>query len=104
MRINVYAIKDTAVGRFSSTPFMLENDEVAKRTFSTAINSGSQSQVAVYYKDMQIWKIGEFEDRTGEYVQDIYLVANGVDVKEVATKGEENGNNSNNANNEETNV
>lgn len=101
MKINVYAIKDTAVGRFSSTPFMLENDEVAKRTFSSAINSGSQSQVAIYYKDMQLWKIGEFEDRTGEYKQDIYLVCSGVDVKDVTTKGVEDGSNTSS---EEANV
>lgn len=103
MKINVYSVKDTAVGRFSSTPFMLENDEVAKRTFATAINSGSQSQVAVYYKDMQLWKLGEFEDRSGELTNDVYLVCNGVDVKEVSTKGEEDGSNTNNTNSEETN-
>ena len=95
MKINVYAVKDTAVGRFSSTPFMLENDEVAKRTFRTAINSGSQSQVAVYYKDMQLWKLGEFEDRTGELTNDVYLVCNGVDVKDVTTTEEPKGEDAN---------
>lgn len=89
MQLNVYAIKDTAVGRFSSTPFMLENDEVAKRTFGTAINSGSQSQVAVYYKDMQLWRLGSFEDRTGELTSDVEFVCSGVDVKEVKTKGDD---------------
>ena len=97
MKLGIYCIKDTAVGRFSSTPFMLDNDVVAKRTFGLAINSGSQSQVAVCYKDMQIWKLGDFDDKTGELTNDIYLVANGVDVKEVS-KGEEDGNNTNNSN------
>jgi len=98
MKINIYAVKDTAVGRFSSTPFMLENDVVAKRTFSFAINSGSQSQVALCYKDMQLWKLGEFDDKTGELVNDVYLVANGVDVKEFTPKGEDDGTNTSDAN------
>lgn len=89
MILNIYSVKDSAVGRYSSTPFMLENDEVAKRTFSTAINSGTQSQVAIYYKDMQLWRLGEFDDKTGEINSDVEFICSGVDVKEIATKGED---------------
>ena len=101
MKLGIYAIKDTAVGRFSPGLIVLDNDEVAKRTFATAINSGSQSQIAVYYKDMQLWKISDFEDRTGEVNTDTYLVCSGVDVKDVTTKGDEDGSNTSS---EDTNV
>ena len=100
MKLGIYAIKDTAVGRFSPGLIVLDNDEVAKRTFSTAINSGSQSQIAVYYKDMQLWKISDFEDRTGEVNTDTYLVCSGVDVKDVTTKEEQKGVDANDSSND----
>ena len=100
MKLSIYAIKDTAVGRFSPGLIVLDNDEVAKRTFATAINSGNQSQVAVYYKDMQLWKISDFEDRTGEVNTDTYLVCSGVDVKDVTTKYEPKGEDANDSSND----
>lgn len=90
-KLKIYAIKDVKVGNYSSTPFMLDNDDVAIRAFKTSINSNSQSQICMYYEDMQLWRLGEFDDKTGVINSEVEFIANGPDVKVFAkeTKKEE---------------
>lgn len=90
-KLKIYAVKDVKVGNYSSTPFMLDNDDVAVRAFKTAINSNNGSQVSEYYEDMQLWRLGEFDDKTGVITSEVEFIANGPDVKVFAkeTKKEE---------------
>lgn len=76
----MYAVKDTVQGEMMN-PFLLRNNEEAKRTFAQAVNTPGSHNVAVYYKDMQLYKIGEFDSITGEIQSKVEYVCSGIDVK-----------------------
>ena len=88
-KLNIYVIKDVKVGSFTSAPMVLVNDDVAVRTFKAAVNAKNGSQICEYYEDMQIWKLGEFDDKTGEIISNVEFIANGSDVKEFKKETQE---------------
>lgn len=58
MVFEVYAIKDTVVGTFGA-PFIVPNKETAIRTFKI------QNSDKPIYKDLQLYKLGDFNIYTG---------------------------------------
>lgn len=81
MKYQVYAVKDTVQGELMN-PFLLRNDEEAKRTFAQAVNTPGQHNIFVYYKDMQLFNLGEYESTTGEIKPNVKYVCSGLDVRE----------------------
>lgn len=86
MKYKLYAVKDTVQGEMMN-PFLLRNKEEARRTFEQAVNSGRDSNVCIYYKDMQLYELGEYDTTTGEIKSNVDYVCSGLDVKQ-ETKGE----------------
>lgn len=76
--MKIYAVKDTVIGKFMS-PFYNQNDNTAKRSFEIAINS--PGEIAKLYKDLQLYRLGEFDEDTGEIKSDMEFLLNGTDVK-----------------------
>lgn len=77
----MFAVKDTVQGEVMN-PFLLRNKEEAKRSFAQAVNSKQDVNIVNYYKDMQLYELGEYDTTTGEIVSKIEYVCSGLDVKE----------------------
>ena len=82
MKLKMYAVKDTVQGEMMN-PFLLRNDEEAKRTFGVAVNSGRDNNICIYYKDMQLYALGEYDTVTGEIASKVEFVCSGTDVKTI---------------------
>lgn len=80
--MKLYVIKDVIVGKFMN-PFLMNNDEEAKRAFSQAVNSNQNTTVVVNYKDMQLFGLGDYSEDTGFINSNVYHIINGSDVKEI---------------------
>lgn len=76
MTINLYAVKDVKVG-FMNTWGEI-NDAAAKRDFDDAINH-SQSALNKHPHDMQLYKVGTWNDQTGELTSEVKYLASGAD-------------------------
>ncbi len=81
MKLEMFAVKDAVQGEMMN-PFLLRNKEEAKRTFKAAVNSGKDSNICIYYKDMQLYSLGEYDSITGEITSNVEYVCSGLDVKE----------------------
>ena len=79
MKLNIYSVKDN-LSNFMQ-PFYLQNDELAKRAFANTINSEEPSQIKTNYADMNLYRIGTFDDDTGEIVGQIEYLGKGADFK-----------------------
>lgn len=62
MIYGVYSVKDVLVG--FNNPFIMVNDEVAKRAF---INNTKGKAEAV---DLELYRLGLFDDQTGKFQQE----------------------------------
>lgn len=77
----VYAIKD--VKSCFWKPFTQPNDAVALREFSNLVNSSGDSFIVQNYTDLELHKLGEYNDETGVLSADVQYLVKGVDVKKV---------------------
>lgn len=62
MIFGVYSVKDVLVG--FNNPFIMVNDDVAKRAF---INNTKGKPEA---NDMELYRLGLFDDQTGKFQQE----------------------------------
>lgn len=76
MKLNIYAIKDTVQQAFMN-PFYLQNDQIAMRSFKNTIQSETMNQIKMNAKDMQLYKLGEFEEETGLIISKIEFLVDG---------------------------
>lgn len=58
MIYNMYSIQDVMIG-FNS-PFIMKNDEIATREYNNFLENNPNA------KDMRLFRIGEFNEETGE--------------------------------------
>lgn len=95
MKLYIYSIKDTIQGAFMN-PFYLTNDNVAMRSFKNTIQSETMNNIKMNAKDMQLFRLGEYEEETGVIKSEIEFLVNGshyiteaVKVEKIEeTKGE----------------
>jgi len=64
MKLGIYSIKDTKIGYMK--PFYTHNDAVALRDFENAVNDKQVNIVNQNKDDMELWRLGDFNDETGE--------------------------------------
>lgn len=79
--LNLYSIKDIKANRFQGVvPF--PNDDMAKRAFTSAVNSSeSAGLLSQYPEDVQIFRLGSFDDVSGEIQSKQEFLWNGLDLK-----------------------
>ena len=66
MKLILVATKDTMIGAFMA-PFVAHNEEEAKRNWGGAIAyQSTQAKADPSLKDLQLYKLGEFDDESGE--------------------------------------
>ena len=73
---NLYSVKD--IKGIYMDIFPMVNDEVAKRTFADALND-KNSIIAKHPTDMELYRIGTWDDRKGEITPDKEYLCNGND-------------------------
>lgn len=87
-KLLIYSVFDTVAKRYSGL-VAFPNEELAKRTFATAVNSKeSTSLLAMYPNDSRIETLGTFDDESGEIVFDKKTFCFGSDL--VLKRGEKN--------------
>lgn len=59
MKYGVYSVKDVLVG--FNNPFLMVNDDVAKRAFIQNTKGKPEAP------DLQLFKLGTFDDETGKF-------------------------------------
>lgn len=79
MNINLYSIKDTKLGKYCQ-PFTAPNDEIAKRILTSTIRAGGNN-IADYPEDFQIYKLGSYNEDTGELTTENKFLANATEFK-----------------------
>ena len=83
LKMNIYAVKDTVRGEFGS-PYLGKNDAEAIRGFEYGVNTPSQSILYTHSKDMQLYKLGEYNIDTGEITSCVEFLKNGAEFKKEA--------------------
>lgn len=81
MKLRLYSIFDEKAKAFGS-PFYMQTDGMALRLFSDQVSDHSRpSMLADHPEDFRLYRIGEFEDESGEVVSENqpYFLANGID-------------------------
>lgn len=74
MKIGLYALKDMKVGYMSI--IQEANDECAKRSFLNLLTDSTPNIVNRNPGDYEMWRIGTYDNESGEVVSDLHFVAN----------------------------
>lgn len=82
MTLGVYAVKDSKTGAFWR-PFTHVNDATAHREFSNMVNDRNNDFMQQNYGDLTLYKLGEFDDLSGELCSNVSFLCNACDVKKV---------------------
>lgn len=65
MKVKLYAIKDTVVGELQNI-VEGQNDAVIVREIGNAINAPTENALKQNYKDKQLYRLGEYDTKTGQ--------------------------------------
>ena len=84
----MYAIKDNVQGEHMNPILLFINDEECKRAFKQAVNLNNGSHISMYYQDLSMYKLGEYDTKSGEIIPAYDYVCSGVDVKVLEQKVE----------------
>lgn len=81
MKNQYYAIKDN-LSEMYMTPVLFQNENVALRWFSGVVNSKDQNEI-IYNNpgDFELWKLGIYDNNTGELIPMLEKIATGLSVK-----------------------
>lgn len=86
MKLEIYAIKDTVVGALLN-PYLQHNQAEALRSVKMVVNQAGKNPLKENAKDKQLWKLGTFDDVTGEIESKPEFITNIVSLIEIE-KGE----------------
>lgn len=75
--MEIYAFKDIKIGFME--PFLQAGREVAIRTFDGVIQS-EKIIMKNYKNDIELWKIGKFNDQTGDIIPEKEYIIGGKDI------------------------
>lgn len=66
-------------------PFFLHNDGLAIRAFQDNVNSDQETNITKHPDQFTLFKIGEYEDQTGEIVKldNLKSLGNGLEYKNI---------------------
>lgn len=77
MKFDVYAVKDELQGKYKTPAYVTKEEEII-RNFKWQVNETPiwKSNPA----DFTLWKLGTFDDESGQFVSDIHMIMNGRSV------------------------
>ena len=76
MKFNIYSIKDNYVGAFQ-TPIPAQNDAVMIRNVKIAMMNPT-SQLYLQKDSLSLYRLGTFDDSTGELTSDVQCIASSL--------------------------
>lgn len=81
MQRDYFAIRDNLANAFM-TPVLFDNENMALRWFTGVVNSKEQNEV-IYNNpgDFELWKIGAYDNVSGNIVGNLEKLATGLSVK-----------------------
>lgn len=81
MQRDYFAIRDNLANAFM-TPVLFDNENMAIRWFTGVVNSKEQNEV-IYNNpgDFELWKIGAYDNITGNLIGNLDKLATGLSVK-----------------------
>ena len=82
--LEIYAIKDTVIGKFNQ-PFLMNNETQARRELKIAVNSPNGVDMRNKAGDLQLHRLGRFNDSTGEITSEVEYIETAINLVE---KGE----------------
>ena len=77
MIVSIYSVKDELSNEFMQ-PALISNDDLAKRQFKTQVNTITLWKENA--SDYSLYKIGSFNNETGEIIPKIEKIAGGRSV------------------------
>ena len=78
--IKLYGIKDTLVGFCETRPGV--NDATSIRNFGLAVKN-KETMIGMFPDNFELWKLGEINEKTGEYTEDLRKLAAAKDYVEM---------------------
>lgn len=72
MKVSIYAVRD--IKNDFGAPFTATNDNVAKRMYQ-AEQKNKDSMLAQFPADFELWKLGDYDTKTGQIYTDIENIA-----------------------------
>lgn len=78
MKLNIYDAKDTVTGEFLQ-PFYTNNDATAIRSWSESVKQNEKENNFIGLKDLQLYRLGEFDTETGEIKPKVVYIAKAID-------------------------
>lgn len=81
MKYGIYAIKDTKIGFMN--PFYSHNNQTAVRSFTNGANDTIKNEINTNPEDKELWRVGEFDDQTGEIKAEIEFLTTAISVTKV---------------------
>lgn len=88
MKINMYALKDIKAGAYM-LPFGSQNDMTAIRMLSYSVNGSERSLVHDHPEDIELWRVGVFDDTLGVFESKVEFIRTAMSVKQVAEPQQE---------------
>lgn len=76
--VAVYAVKDTKADEFGQLIQNEKGEGAMCREFNDAIKSDKSGVMKDHPDDFELWKVGNFNKKTGEYNEDLVLLATGT--------------------------
>lgn len=76
------AIKDTKSVSFGK-PSAAVNTDVAIRECKILVNDPASTLVSTYPEDFELFKVGDYDEKTGSIKSDVVFITNLKDLKEV---------------------
>lgn len=81
MIINYYALYDDVAAKFKN-PVPFANDADAVRAFCDAVRRCEEKpQDGFYHKDLAMYRVGTFDDGTGQFVSDVKRLGDYLSAK-----------------------
>lgn len=79
MKINLYSVKDTKLGKFAQ-PFSAPNDDIAIRMLTSTVRA-SGNTINEFPEDYQLFKLGSYDEDTGKLASDVKFLVNAFELK-----------------------
>lgn len=79
MKTNLYSVRDIKLQKYG-IPFVAPNDEIAKRMLHSTISAGGTT-MSEFPEDFQLYKLGNYDDDTGEFETENEFLANATEYK-----------------------
>lgn len=79
LKPGLYSVKDTKLGKMG-LPFIAPNDDIAKRMLAETMQN-NDTTISKYPEDFQLFKLGEYDELTGELINNFNFLANATEFK-----------------------